>query len=120
MKGSVPNTMCKREFSLSMLPWPFASRNRPQEASRLSIPGLSHPDESDVSLLFFFQVVVYFITETGLFFMLPDVKALCTRRMEALLCYVHQTEGKMGHPCFRPHGMICNNPWGSCRAMGGS
>jgi hypothetical protein len=69
---------------------------------------------------FFFQVVVYFITETGLFFMLPDVKALCTRRMEALLCYVHQTEGKMGHPCFRPHGMICNNPWGSCRAMGGS
>ena len=51
------------------------------------IPGMSHPDESDVSLLFF-QAVGFFVTETMLFLLQPDLEALCTLRKEALLCCV--------------------------------
>ena len=58
------------------------------------IPGVSHPDESDVSLVSF-QVVGFFITETVLFFWQPDLGTLCTLRMEAL-CFavsIRQTPG---------------------------
>lgn len=46
------------------------------------IPGMSHPDESAVSLLFF-QAVVFFITETVLFISQPDLESFCMLRKEA-------------------------------------
>lgn len=61
---------------------------------------MSHPDESDVSLLFFFffQAVGFFVTETVLFLLLPDLEARWTLRTEAPPCCAHQTEHRVGHP----------------------
>lgn len=58
------------------------------------IPGMSQPHESDVSLLLFFfffclfQAVGFFVTEAVLFFLQPDLEALCTlrKRPDSAVC----------------------------------
>lgn len=55
---------------------------------------MSHPDESDVSRLFC-QAVGFFITETVLFFLQPDLEALCMlKRRLYCAAAVRQTPGR--------------------------
>lgn len=80
----------------------FSSHHGPSQASTGHgkpkrggvIPDMSHPDESDVSRLFC-QAVGFFITETVLFFLQPDLEALCMlKRRLYCAAAVRQTPGR--------------------------
>lgn len=68
-----------------MSPGPCASHDRPREAARGPvIPGMSHPDESDVSLLFF-QAVVFHYNRDGVVLSAARSQSPRHARKEAVL-----------------------------------